>query len=303
MLLSSSEFSDKLEQTLKNSTERIIVLSAFTKLAALTWLFDHAGAEDVSIISRWQPSDLTCGASDFECYEFCRDRGIRFGISLNLHGKVYCVDDQILVGSANLTSKGMALSPNHNQEFGIGFTGQQADTEKIDNFLREVTWLDDTLADSMRSDLDMIEKKNLSNGANWSASVLANLQARVTHLWAHELPFNTLEELMRFDAENEGHLHDLDLLGLNSEDISSDRLLSAYRKTNAFHWLLDLVESEGSLSFGGVTARLHNAILDDPTPYRQEVKSLVSTLLEWAAQYPDCYSISRPGYSTVIQRA
>ena len=49
-----------------------------------------------------------------------------------------------------------------------------------------------------------------------------------------------------------------------------------------YHWLLNLLESEGGeVYFGRVSSLLHDNLLDDPVPYRSEVKKLVSNIYSW----------------------
>ena len=227
MLLSSREFSNKLERTLAASSERVIVLSAFIKSHALLWLLGKTQVRDISVVARWQPHDLACGASDIECFNLCRERGIAFGVSLNLHGKVYCIDEHILVGSANLTSKGMALSNRHNSEFGIGFIGGVADQTKIDKWLRQVAWLDEELVMSMQLELDNFDKNLRSDSNEWPAFILNKLAAPIANLWVHELPFNVPEALLERASDDDSHRHDLTLLNINPREVELERLLVA----------------------------------------------------------------------------
>lgn len=303
MLLSSEEFRNKLEVSLEASNERVIVLSAFVKLHALQWLFEHTRANNILVVARWQPHDLICGASDLQCYEFCRDKGIPFGISLDLHGKVYCIDRFILVGSANLTSRGMGLSKNFNSEVGIGFVGGTADKIKIDEMLKQVTWLNDEIIMSIQAELEKSITHTTSESTEWPESILAQIIIPITHLWAHELPFCSPKDLIEFGSTNDSRNHDFALLGVNPSEVDFEQLLIAFKSTKAFGWLTELIDAEKSASFGKITAELHCAILDDPTPYRQEIKSLVSILLDWASYYPAHFLITRPRYSTVIQKA
>ena len=300
MLLSSEEFRDRLEASLESSNERVIVLSAFVKLHALKWLLEHTQANEIIIVARWQPNDLICGASDLQCYEFCRDNGIPFGISLNLHGKVYCIDQYILVGSANLTSRGMALSNKKNSEVGIGFVGGAADQIKINKMLSQVTWLDDEILISMRAALENSCNKTQEN-SEWPDSILATIAEPITHLWSHELPFCNPCDLLKLDSSDENYNHDFALLDINSNEADFTQLLIAFEKTKAFRWFTELVDTEKSVSFGKVAAELHKCILDDPTPYRMEIKGFVKNLLDWAAFYPKQFLISRPRYSIVVK--
>jgi len=302
MLLSSIEFSEKLESSLRSSQDTVIVLSAFTKASALKWLLEHTTTRSIKIVARWKKHDLLCGASDFECYKICRDANIDFGISLNLHGKVFCIDQHIFVGSANLTTRGMALSRDFNDEFGIGFSAGESDSEKIASYLNNVLWLDDELAQKMQNELDAPRSSPSVVDEEWSEALINTLLQPIKHLWIHELLFTDPVELLNFDANNEYHLHDYELLGLNLDSLKNADIAFKFRQSNCFRWMGCLLEEETSLSFGAVSAKLHSAILDDPLPYRRQVKELVANLFSWFTLFPDEYEVSRPRHSQVIRK-
>jgi hypothetical protein len=46
-----------------------------------------------------------------------------------------------------------------------------------------------------------------------------------------------------------------------------------------FLWVKEIIkENNDSINFGGLTYALHNALLEDPKPYRSEVKDLVKNI-------------------------
>ena len=82
----------------------------------------------VTCITRWQRNDIVLGASDLTCREIVLDNGGLFLLHPRLHAKFYRFESQILVGSANLTTRGMGYAPPVNTEVlcepGPGFDGQ-----------------------------------------------------------------------------------------------------------------------------------------------------------------------------------
>ena len=70
------------------------------------------------------------------------------------------------------------------------------------------------------------------------------------------------------------------MLGINSKN---DIDLVNSNQVRAINWLkcqLNKEESK-SLKFGAVSKRLHNALLNDPKPYRKDVKELQGYLYKW----------------------
>lgn len=75
-----------------------------------------------------------------------------------------------------------------------------------------------------------------------------------------------------------------DLLFLNiSCNATKSELAEAMRSAKCYLWLLNLVKNQSpqEMYFGAATAALHNALLNEPKPYRKEVKQLLSNLLTW----------------------
>ena len=108
-------------------------------------------------------------------------------------------------------------------------------------------------------------------------------------------PFRDIESRFRYEKS----VHDFELLGLNLDDINEESLKRAFKRLRLYRWIRTILE-EDSLSFGGVTARLHSAILDDPKPYRIDIKTYNRTLFQWAEFMDDDFEVSRPNYSQVL---
>jgi len=302
MLLSSQEFRDTLQDRLLEASDRVVILSAFLKLDALNWLIQNMDVEKITVVSRWRPGDLLSGSSDLTCYQLCKNRQIDFGISLGLHGKVYCVDEHILVGSANATSSGLALKEHYNEEFGYGFIAGNADRLKMNRYLSSVTWLDDFLMREIEAELADIPDKAVANKTNWSQALTSKLKRSDGFLWVHEIPFLSPIDLAKLNGDQSDSLkHDLELFGLSTSSLSQQNLIQAFRSTRSFAWLYDIVKNEGSISFGGLTAAFHNSLLDDPLPYRRDVKQLVSNLISWAVNDPEFFEVYQPRHSQIIR--
>lgn len=302
MLLSSTEFSNKVESAFVDAEDNIIVLSAFIKANALKWMLKDLKAKSIKVIARWRKHDLICGVSDFEVYQICKEANVDFGISLNLHGKVFCIDNQIFVGSANLTSRGMALTNGFNDEFGVGFEAGDADREKVTSYLQNVTWINDGLVNKIKLEIESSKNEQNLNEQIWSDKLNEHLSKPIKYLWIHELLFAKPTDLLNFDSRNINHRHDLELLNLGIDDLNIESLIRHFKRSNSYRWLQSILSEVNSLSFGAVSAKLHSAILDDPSPYRRDIKILVANLYAWFEILPTEYEIQRPRHSKVIKR-
>ena len=73
-----------------------------------------------------------------------------------------------------------------------------------------------------------------------------------------------------------------------------------FRWSKCFLWLYNFVSGmpEKTSYFGAVTAALHDALIQDPKPYRKEVKELLANLLGWIQVLDmDDIIIDIPNYS------
>ena len=304
MILDGKGFSAQFLDSVVNCKKSLKVLSAFIKIKALEseYFSKNLVDKEVVIVARWQKHDLIAGASDLEAYEFCKRNGWRFGIDLNLHGKLFVIDEkEIFLGSANLTQRGLHIGLIGNNEFGTKFPAEKTDLNKIESFIQsEVTWVDDELFELLSSEVQTAKIKNTPvDNSTWSKSIEEHVNKAVEYLWVQELVFLTPNELLRVDLNDDRSLHDLDLLGLNFDDITEETLKRAFKRTRLYRWLASIL-SQDNLRFGGVTAKLHSAILDDPKPYRVDIKNYNQIIFKWAEFLDEDFCVFQPNHTQVL---
>ncbi|WP_348680664.1 hypothetical protein [Alteromonas mediterranea] len=304
MLLDSEQFSHQLFESLAESRKSLTVFSAFTKLKALEHksVGPHLAGKNVTLVARWQKRDLVSGASDLGVYELCKLNGWRFGVNLNLHGKLFLIDSSdIFLGSANLTQRGLHLGLVGNHEFGTKIEAENADLHKITQFIdAEVTWMTDELFEKICNEVKTAQDcATPINDVYWSHEIFNHCTNPVQYLWVDELLLSTPNNLLRPSLDNFDHLHDLELLGLSIDNISALSLAEAFKRQRIYSWLRSTLENN-SMSFGALSARLHNSLLDDPKPYRVSVKTYIKNLFAWAKHLEDEFTIERPNHSQIL---
>lgn len=88
----------------------------------------------------------------------------------------------------------------------------------------------------------------------------------------------------------------LELSGISDKE----KIKQAFRWSKAFTWLCKTINEKDirECYFGELSAKLHNALINDPKPYRKEVKDLLSNLLGWIEYFDfDFIRVDRPNYS------
>ncbi len=296
MLLEGEGFSQELLNSISKCQKSFVACSAFVRSNALTTLLADIQDIEVIIVARWQKQDLVSSASDLDTYQLYKERGWKFGISQNFHGKVYLVDQKsILLGSANLTQRGLNIGSLSNIEFGTTISANRADLDKIDQFLdTEVVWLDDYQFQLIKQDIDSTEKLNKPlSRLQWSNEIQEQLLRKVTYLWVHELVFNAPQTLLCLNLDEATQLHDFELLSLDIDTLATESLKNGFRRSRLYLWVISQLHQNQEMNFGAFSHTLHNALLDDPTPYRKEVKEFIATLFAWLEFLSDEFEVTQ----------
>jgi hypothetical protein len=297
MILNSLEFSNRLAVSISNAGKSLLLSSAFIKVKALEELTENIDSYlDVAVVARWKKQDILVGASDLEVYEYCRERGWRFGVDQNFHGKLYIIDEsEIYLGSANLTASGLGFGLHSNYEFGTHFPAGDTDIVKVSSFLdEEVIWLNDQLYDAMSADVEVskIIAESYSN-ASWSDEVTELISTPVHYLWVNDLPFLAPNKLLRLDLSCDSARHDFEMLNLDIDRLSRRDFIFQFKRTRVYSWLLAQFSDGLELRFGALTKALHDSLLDDPAPYRKNVKEFLAILFEWIEFLSDDFEVTQ----------
>lgn len=304
MILEGSEFSQALFNSISECQKSVTLCSAFIKEKALSdkRFVDKLKGKNVVVVARWQKHDILFGASDLNVYELCKKHGWQFGVDLCLHAKLFLIDDkEIFLGSANLTSRGLHLGLIGNHEFGTKISAEHADLSKVNRFIdSEVIWMNDDLFEMISEEIAQSKHdKVLFSNESWSFSIKNILHKPVQFLWVQELVFSSPWDLLNIDLNNSSMAHDFELLELNIDGIDEHSIRRNFRRSRLYQWLISVLTYDG-VSFGGLTSMLHNSILDDPKPYRLDIKRYNKVIFDWAKFLGDEFEIKKPNHSEIL---
>ncbi len=103
-------YGESLKDILKNAGKRVVVVAPFIKLSAFREI-KQVMSDDIQefiCITRWLPQDIASGVCDISIFDEIKEiDGGRLLIHPQLHGKYYSNGYHTLVGSANLTGRGL----------------------------------------------------------------------------------------------------------------------------------------------------------------------------------------------------
>ena len=288
-LLNTETFRNLLGNALENSTKSVVILSAYVKAIGVEWLKEKIGEKDIkcTIVARWDKGDLAQGSSDLECYSLAKENGWTFKVLKDLHAKVMLVDNNILfIGSPNLTGHGMSLVPVPNKEMGIKVEALEPDLKIINQLVDDSTFVDDEfvkLLEEWKKNLPKIEKPKIPN---FPKIIDNKLKEKFNQLWVNNFPWCHIDDFLKYSEKKEDNIvHDLELFGLTDikkTDLEKE-LKESFLQSKIFNWLIKKLEAEENkeIYFGRLSSIIHDSLVDDPKPYRQNVKELQANLYSY----------------------
>jgi len=288
-LLNTETFRNLLGNALENSAKSVIILSAFVKIVGVEWLKEKIGEKDIkcTIVTRWNNGDLAKGSSDLECYYLAKKNGWTFKVLQDLHAKVMLVDDDILfVGSPNLTGRGMSLVPVANQEIGIKVQALEEDLKIINQLIDDAALVNDVIIKELEEWMKNLPKIEKPKIPNFPQIVNDNFKEKFNKLWVNNFPWSNIQYFLEnADKKEDNIIHDLDLFGLTNtkkEDLEKE-LNESFLQSKIFNWLIKKLEAEENkeIYFGRLSSIIHDGLVDDPKPYRQDVKLLQANLYDY----------------------
>lgn len=153
---------DAVVELMRNATTRVVIAAPYIKSLTIRRLLDAIPdtVSECTCITRWLPEDIAAGVCDLEILDdLARARGGRLLVHPHLHAKYYSNGQQSLVGSANLTARGLGWYTPSNVELLVNlpadFAGLTAWEESLLNSTLEAT---SQLRDQIRDQAEEIKR-------------------------------------------------------------------------------------------------------------------------------------------------
>lgn len=259
-------------------------MSAFATVVGLTEILDAVppGVSRKELHVRWRADDLLSGASDLSVYDEARSRGFAVFMHPALHAKFMLSDRRdLIVGSANFTGRGLGIGDAVNIEVGISSTVDRSELPTLLAILSESILITPALFARIRAFVEGSLPQSRSN-LDFDQALKLELASQAIGLWVKDLPLG---------GQPPGGVD-----GVEDSDIELELL---FANSKCARWLRrELTSRNGQAYFGELTAALHAALLEDPLPYRTEVKRLTLNMMNWAAVLlPEEFGLDVPSYS------
>jgi hypothetical protein len=255
-----------------------------------SWILASASSQlrRKEIHVRWQVEDLLCGSSDLAVYELAKEKGFVVFMQPALHAKFLLADrTRLILGSANFTGRGLGLIPHTNTEVGILTNVDSEGLKEVESILAQSILVTPDLYDRIRTFVDRAKIPVRPVGP-YPSDVQQIIANRFTGLWVRDLPLGFTPPSLSTDSS-----------------VASDLELEAdFTRSKCVCWLRSLVATQSEeIYFGELTSSLHDTLLEDPLPYRTEVKNLTANLINWCTRLlPAEFGSDTPNYSRRIYR-
>lgn len=283
--LLTHDYGEAVKTLVRSATTEVAIVSAFAAVGASETILRciAPGVRRKELHVRWCVEDLLCGISDLGVYEVCKEYGFAMFMQPALHAKFLITDRKhVLLGSANMTGRGFGFHSQSNVEAGMVTDPAAAEIRTLEGIMAQSILITPDLFDRIRTFVERNRRPSVAE-KDFPSDITSVLNDRLTGLWVRDLPLHF------YPPSKGGDLNSVWDLELERDFVDSKCL----------RWLDSLLKaSDDGVYFGELTSSLHDALLEDPTPYRTEVKKLVANLFNWCQTLlPDRYGSDTPNHS------
>lgn len=296
-LLISNNILDCMRKELVQCTESVLIISAYCKKSLVEFFDSCMGNKSVDkkLVVRFKMEDIISGASDLEIYPYCKEKGWKLFFRMDLHAKTYVFDRmRCIIGSANATKSGLSVGGVGNFEMASYVELEKNDQIILDRLLLGSVEINDYIYSQMIEAIRSYQTKS-GNAINWPIEITELFINDYSVLFSEDFP----------SSYDPTEINDDDLTCLNlSYGADIEEIRTAFLLNKSYLWLVDLIKNHENqeMYFGSISAALHNSLLNDPKPFRKDVKQLLSNLLNWVvALNIEEIEVDRPNHSQRVR--
>lgn len=296
---------------ISNSKDEVHIFCPFIQVDSLAKIISKL-PNKLSIVTSWRTPDLLSGISQLDLYPFCKSINAYLYINQRIHLKVICRDyKDALVGSANITERGLGFSLTSNHECMVHF--DQINLEQrvyLMEILQHSVLVNDGIYKEFYDELTKLKKIYVEQKIYPNIDV-ENLPDR--NFLISALPMSKSAQVLfdyyanpKLSDKNEIDYscaaHDLALYqippGLSQEDFYSC-LKESFFKQPFIKALRDFISNEKY--FGQIKEWIQKTCIDVPVPSRRDLTGNVQVLYEWFVELGrEEYGVDKPHYSQHI---
>lgn len=284
----------------KVATTEIIFVSAFITSNIVRHVYNEIDRNvKLTFICRYSKQDLIYGSSDLESARIIMQNNGRILRNPNLHAKLFMFDKKLLLfGSANLTNRGLGLSDKSNIEcVSQPEPVASKDIFFVNSLIESSQVVDDQILIELEKQLEV------TNTKDFDEQIIDEISSKLDGIFIGDFPYACSPQQLIKVKDDPNSVHDLQLLKIDASEYDLNIIKNRFEKTKISQWLDSIIVN--NIRFGELSALIHNSLLDDPKPYRKDIKELQQNLFTWINELLiDKYQIYIPdgGHSQIISK-
>jgi hypothetical protein len=261
---------------------------------------------DVTIIGTWKLENFVAGVCDVDLYPYCIRNNINLRANNRIHLKAWILDrENLFIGSANVTDRGLTDSPSANYEFMARTEASESDLTHFDKIYSESTVIDEEI---YQRALEALDRHPV--GQEVYEDLLPNHSHRMALV--DQLPLTQTPDALWDEYAHRNHsqksqsaIHDLDRLSVPPNLDRNSFLHIVGQEFFALPIVVDFLDrlSESPVYFGESKALLQKLNESDPKPSRRDLTPVTQNLFSWLEELaPDRFIVDRPRHSQRLTR-
>lgn len=309
---SGNNLKESVLDFIKNN-ESITLFSAYIKLHELKEI--NIDNKLKQIVVRWEIEDLCKSVSDIEIYNYCKENNIALFRNTRLHMKVLWNNNfNIVLGSANITGKGIGEKGNYNYEINGASVIDNSDIQHFYDIIHKSQLVDDNLYLKIKTIIDEINVPEIQypevifeNNKNFNF-LLSQLPMSFTpNILINSIHLQNEQKLSNDDLKYIAH--DIVLYKLHNLDANSDihevlkNNFNSHPFIEAFKKFV-MNQDRKSIHYGGCVKWLIENTTSVPIPRSWDLKKdqIVNILYNWVCFFdPSFYNdIPLGGHSQIL---
>lgn len=293
--------------------ESITLFSAYIKLNELKEInVDHKIKQ---IIVRWEIEDLCKSVSDIEVYNYCKENNITLFRNTRLHMKVLWNNkSNVVLGSANITGKGVGEKGNYNYEINAAAEIDYTDIQYFYNVINKSQFIDANLYSKIKKAVDEIKLPKIDFPEIFVEDN-KNFNFLLSQLPMSFSPKSVMDNYFTIKTENLSSddinyiMHDIILYNINSLSENLDIYEILKYNFNSHPFILEfkrfvMNQDRKSIHYGGCVKWLQENTTTVPIPRSWDLKKdqIVNILYNWVCFFDSNFENDVPlgGHSQIL---
>ena len=277
--LSARDLARQLSNKLGQATSEAFIASAFVTVGGYNWLNERAKhLDNRSLIVRFTLTYILNGSSDLQAIDSAIKDGWQVFVDQSLHSKVFIIDDKsVLLGSSNLTSRGLGLATRFQNEANVIFESTSTPKKIKSHLMQDAVAITNNLLEQLKSHMSDIKKSDAitSEDVQWPEELIPKPR-EISDLLSSDFPDLPPEKIGKAPSSF-------------FSDSVGDSISDTFLNSKAYRWLISKLASADTkyTNFGWLSSVVQDALIDVPPATRVQAKEITALLFTYVDMFSE----------------